>query len=133
MSAHPAAAGCHIDVTASHSLTGSAPTARIGESPPTQARQYFQNARVRTVAAMTLLLAFWVAAYLAAVVAIVPQLDIDDPRNSAGMWVGRAATVVAVVLWFASGPVSYVVGRRRLFLAAPLLFAAVAAVIVAMG
>jgi hypothetical protein len=82
---------------------------------------------------MTLLLAFWFAAYLAAVVAIVPQLDIDDPRNSAGMWVGRAATVVAVVLWLTSGPVSYVVGRRRLFLAAPLLFAAVAAVIVAMG
>jgi hypothetical protein len=82
---------------------------------------------------MALRLAFWFAAYLAAVVAIVPQLDIDDPRNSAGMWVARAATVVAVVLWLTSGPVSYVVGRRRLFLAAPLLFAAVAAVIVAMG
>ena len=97
-------------------------------------RQHFQNARVRTVAAMTIVLAFWGAAYLAWVVSFVALgVGIDDPRNSEWMWAGRVAGVVAVVLWLASGPVSYVVGRRRLFLTAPLGFVAVAAVIVAVG
>ena len=85
------------------------------------------------VAASATLLAFWIGAYFCAVVAIVARIgvDIDRPDGGSGGSVGAIAPVMAVGLYVASGPVSYLVGRRRLFLAAPLLFAVMAAVVLA--
>lgn len=59
-----------------------------------------------------------------------PMVGFDSGDPNAGDQLGRVAFVAAIVLFLGTGPVAYLISRRRALLGLPLLVAATYAVAV---
>jgi hypothetical protein len=83
--------------------------------------EWFRRPAVQVGAALGGAATMWIASTLAVGVALTAPMAGFDEGDDAGSSVGALALVAAVLLYLGSGPVAYLIARRRWLLTLPLL------------